>query len=72
MITSLTSITSELAKVQYLKDKAEDWKKAEKVKNQPKNETSMRLFATKRKKYHLSYTPTNQCITNIFKSRMIL
>ena len=44
MITSLTSITSELAKVQYLKDKAEDWKKAEKVKNQPKNETSMILL----------------------------
>ena len=32
----------------------------------------MILFATKLKKYHLSYTPTNQCITNIFKSRMIL
>jgi hypothetical protein len=72
VITSLTSITSELAKVQYLKDKAEDWEKAEKAKNQPKNETSMILFATKHKKYHLLYTPTNQCITNIFKSRMIL
>jgi hypothetical protein len=36
VITSLTSITSELAKVQYLKDKAEDWEKAEKAKNQPK------------------------------------
>jgi len=38
VITSLTSITSELAKVQYLikKDKAEDWEKAEKAKNRPK------------------------------------
>ena len=44
MITSLTSITSELAKVQYLKDKAEDWKKAEKVKNQPKNGKRLRIY----------------------------
>ena len=44
MITSLTSITSELAKVQYLKDKAEDWEKAEKAKKSAKNETSMRLL----------------------------
>ncbi len=27
----------------------------------------MILFATKHKKYHLLYTPTNQCVTNIFK-----
>lgn len=32
----------------------------------------MILFATKRKKYHLLYTPTNQRVTNILKSRMIL
>ena len=72
MITSLTSITSELAKVQYLKDKAEDWEKAEKAKKSAKNETSMILFATKHKKYHLLYTPINQRVTNIFKSIMIL
>ena len=35
-------------------------------------DTSMILFASKHKKYHLSYTPINQCITNILKSRMIL
>ena len=46
MITPLTSITSELAKVQYLikKDKAEDWEKAEKAKKSAKNETSMILL----------------------------
>lgn len=27
----------------------------------------MILFATKHKKYHLLYTPTNQCVTNVFK-----
>ena len=32
----------------------------------------MILFATKHKKYHLSYTPTNQRVINIFKSTMIL
>lgn len=29
----------------------------------------MILFVTKHKKYHLLYTPINQCITNIFKSK---
>lgn len=29
----------------------------------------MILFVTKYKKYHLLYTPINQCITNIFKSK---
>ena len=37
-----------------------------------KNETSMRLFATIHKKYHLLYRPINQCITNILKSKMTL
>ena len=32
----------------------------------------MILFATKHKKYHLLYTPVNQCITKIFKLIMIL
>ena len=35
-------------------------------------DTFMRLFATKHKKYHLLYTPINQCITNILKPKMIL
>ena len=35
-------------------------------------DTFMILFASKHKKYHLSYTPINQCIKNILKSRMIL
>ena len=70
----ITSITSELAKVQYLikKIKQKDWEKAEKAKKSAKNETSMILFATKHKKYHLLYTPINQRVTNIFKSIMIL
>ena len=70
----ITSITSELAKVQYLikKIKQKDWEKAEKAKKSAKNETSMILFATKHKKYHLLYTPINQCITNILKPKMIL
>ena len=69
----ITSITSELAKVQYLikKIKQKDWEKAEKAKKSAKNETSMILFATKHKKYHLLYTPINQCITNILKPIMI-
>lgn len=29
----------------------------------------MILFVTKYKKYHLLYTPINQCITNIFKPK---
>jgi len=51
VITSLTSITSELAKVQYLikKDKAEDWEKAEKAKNRPK----MRLLCKRLRVYTL-------------------
>ena len=70
----ITSITSELAKVQYLikKIKQKDWEKTEKAKKSAKNETSMILFATKHKKYHLLYTPINQRVTNIFKSIMIL
>ena len=35
-------------------------------------DTFMILFATKYKKYHLLYTPVNQCITNIFKLIMTL
>ena len=42
----ITSITSELAKVQYLikKIKQKDWEKAEKAKKSAKNETSMILL----------------------------
>ena len=32
-------------------------------------DTFMILFATKHKKYHLLYTPINQCITNILKQK---
>ena len=34
-------------------------------------DTFMILFASKHKKYHLLYTPINQCITNILKPIMI-
>ena len=40
----LLAITSELAKVQYLKDKAEDWEKAEKAKKSAKNGKRLRIY----------------------------